>query len=58
MQDKMIPLYVNQVMQGKSRAQRRHILRKVVPYNVRDKVKAEVERRWQERKRQASTRSR
>lgn len=54
----MISLFAEQVMQGKSRSERRRILEKVVPYNVRDKVKAEVECRWQDRKNQVSTRNR
>ena len=58
MQDRMIPLYVDQVMQGKSRAARRRILEKVVPYNVRDKVKAEVEQRWRDQRKRANTRNR
>jgi len=58
MQDKMIPLYVDQVMQGKSRRARRQILEKVVPFNVRGRVKAEVEYRWAEKRKQVSTRNR
>jgi hypothetical protein len=58
MQDKMIPLYVNQVMQGQSRRARRQILEKVVPFNVRDRVKAEVEYRWAENRKRANTRNR
>lgn len=54
----MISLFAEQVMKGKSRTERRRILEKMVPYNIRDKVKAEVEYRWQGRKNQANTRNR